>query len=132
MTNRRRRSTHPVTGAAIAVGLLAVLPPLVDAQPLAPPAMQLPIRGASSCLYEDYVGFVWRCTDRGIVRFDGREEVTFATGTSDLRAILRGSGSGQYLGGCCVRPVCHAIAWHGGRYHSPGTLRHRPAGRGGE
>jgi hypothetical protein len=48
------------------------------------------------CLYQDYVGFAWLCTNAGILRFDGRRQVTFANGTSDLRAILRGSRGGQY------------------------------------
>ena len=105
MTNWTRRSTHRVTGAAIALVLLAVLPPpgsaqpvvpLVRSQPVVPPARRLPISDTARCLYQDYAGFAWLCTDRGIVRFDGRTEVTFASGTSDVRAIVRGSRGGQY------------------------------------
>ena len=105
MTNWTRRSTYRVTGAATAVVLLAVLPPLVSAQPVVPlarpqpvvpPAIRLPIHDTARCLYQDYAGFVWRCTDRGLVRFDGRQDVTFANGTSDLRAIVRGSRGGRY------------------------------------
>jgi hypothetical protein len=92
--------------AALCVWLLTVFPALSAAQrpsfdPLTgkttfPPPVLLRTSDETHCLYQDYGGFVWRCTDRGLVRFDGREEVTFVRGVSDLQAILRGSRDGQY------------------------------------
>ena len=36
------------------------------------------------CVHHDDVGFVWLCTDDGIVRFDGENAVTFGAGTRGL------------------------------------------------
>ena len=82
--------------ATLCVWLLAAFPVLSGAQPVLPFPKHLPTTDTAHCLYQDYVGFVWLCTDRGIVRFDGRSEATFANGTSGLRAIVRGSRGGQY------------------------------------
>ena len=81
---------------SIGFAMLAIPPPLANAQATGLPTPPLLVGLDVRCLYQDYVGFAWLCTNAGILRFDGRRQVTFANGTSDLRAILRGSRGGQY------------------------------------
>src|SRR5688572_26790699 len=60
---------------------------------------QLIDRSDVYCVHHDDVGFVWLCTDDGIVRFDGEKAVTFGAGTKGLRALVRGSGDRFWVGG---------------------------------
>ena len=56
-----------------------------------------------TCMFADTRGFVWLCTSRGLVRFDGRSEVTF--GEKDglpvppPNIVFEDSGGGLWVGG---------------------------------
>src|SRR5690348_14684575 len=78
--------------AFVALGITAPGAASAQTPPSTPefPSLQtLPMTTVPRCIYQDLVGFIWMCADGGIVRFDGREEVTFGREIKGLRAILR-------------------------------------------
>jgi ligand-binding sensor domain-containing protein len=56
-----------------------------------------------TCMFADSRGFVWFCTSRGLVRFDGRSEVTFGErdglAATPPNIVFEDSGGGFWVGG---------------------------------
>ena len=84
---------------ALVVGEVLAASAGAQTTPLPSAARDVLQREDLHCIYEDEVGFVWLCSDEGLLRFDGHTTVQFGREAGPLRAALPTTDGRFWAGG---------------------------------